>query len=102
MSAANFHAARVHHRIRRVKLAVRVFVGFLDSPYRLHRVQGSNQLRVHPGGVAYQTHDGGIFTLGHVDAQTHGLKILLQLGYLILLGTVLQNNDHGISSILPC
>ena len=97
---AQLHAAAVHHRVRRMELAVGLLVGLLNAAHRLHVVQGRDHVLVHTGGVTHQAHDGGVFALGQVNLQPHLVEERRQPVDLCLPCFLLENDDH--LAVPPC
>ena len=95
------HAAAIHHRILRMELAVCFLVGFLNAADSLHCIQRGNEVGVHARRVAHQPQNGAVFAFRFVDAQPHAKEKLFQSVNLFLPCFVLQDDNHGVSSILP-
>ena len=95
------HAAAIHHRILRMELTVCFLVGFLNAADSLHCIQRGNEVGVHARRVAHQPQNGAVFAFRFVDAQPHAKEKLFQSVNLFLPCFVLQDDNHGVSSILP-
>ena len=94
VTAADLRVTDPDDGVQGVELPVHLLVGFRDPLDALDDLQGAQQLHVHPAGVADETQDGDLGTLGNVDIQVHapqpGDKVIPLGGG----GSVLENCDH--------
>ena len=100
MAAADLDAADVHDGVRRMEFPVGALVGLLNPAHVFNNFQRTDQVHVHPGGVAHQAHDRLLFALGKMRLQPHAVKPVQKVVHLCLIGFSLQDDDHRIPLLL--
>ena len=87
-------SAHVHDGVFGVELAVGVLEGLLYAFDVLDDVEGTDEVLVHDGGVADESHDGGVVALAHVDVEAQPLDPLDKVVHLLFIGVVFDDDDH--------